>query len=75
MIRTAPFNPVSHSVGSRVKPLICCLDDFYGQHCARSFCDRSRTRVKWSVDVGLSVTSRLLDSLTKFLRAGGRVRL
>ena len=31
--------------------------------------------VKWSADFGLSVTSRLLDSLMKFLRAGRSVRL
>ena len=30
---------------------------------------------KWSADFGLSVTSRLLDSLMKFLRAGRSVRL
>ena len=42
MTQTAPVDPLSHSVGSRVKPLFCCLDDFYGQHCARNFCDWSR---------------------------------
>ena len=42
MTRTAPVDPLSHSVGSRVKPFFCCVDDFYGQHCARSFCDWSR---------------------------------
>ena len=31
--------------------------------------------VKWSADFGLAVTSRLLDSLMKFLRAGRSVRL
>ena len=31
--------------------------------------------MKWSADFGLSVTSRLLDSLMKFLRAGRSVRL
>ena len=42
MTRTAPVDPLSHSVGSHVKPLFYCLDDFCGQHCARSFCDWSR---------------------------------
>ena len=31
--------------------------------------------VKWSAHFGLSVTSQLLDSLMKFLRAGRSVRL
>ena len=39
MTRTAPVDSLSRSVISRVKPLFCCLDDFYGQHCARSVRD------------------------------------
>ena len=39
------------------------------------FATRRPECVKWSADYGLSVTSRLLDSLMKFLRAGRSVPL
>ena len=42
MTRTAPVDPLSHFVGFCAKASFCCLDDFYGQPCARSFCDWSR---------------------------------
>ena len=74
MIRTTLVDPLSHSVGSRVKPLFVAwtisMDSIVpailatGAEC-----------VRWSADFGLSVTSRLLDSLMKFLRAGISVRL
>ena len=38
--RTAPVDPLSRSVACQAS--FCCLDDFYGQDCARSFCDWSR---------------------------------
>ena len=69
MTQTAPVDILSHSVGSRVK-LLFVMDSIVpaifatGAEC-----------VEWSADFGLSVTSRLLDSLMKFLRAGRSVRL
>ena len=35
MTRTAPVDPLSHSVGSCVKPLFVALDDFYGALCTQ----------------------------------------
>ena len=46
MTRTAPVDPLSHSVGSRVKPL---------------FVSTGAESVKLSADCGLSVTCRMLD--------------
>ena len=43
MTRTTPVDPLSHSIGSRVKPLfVAWTIYFYGQHCARNFSGWSR---------------------------------
>ena len=74
MTRTAPVDPLSHSVGSRVKPLFIAWT-FSMDSIVPAVFSTGAECVKWSADFGLSVTSRLLDSLMKFLRAGRSVRL
>ena len=74
MTRTAPVDPLSHSVGSRVKPLFVAWTISMDSIVPAIFAIGAEC-VKWSTDFGLSVTSRLLDSLMKFLRAGRSVRL
>ena len=74
MTRTAPVDPLSHSVGSRVKPLFVAWTISMDSVVPAVFATGVEC-VKWSADFGLSVTSRLLDSLMKFLRAGRSVRL
>ena len=74
MTRTAPVDPLSHSVGSRVKPLFVVWTISMDSIVPAVFATGAEC-VKWSADFGLSVTSRLLYSLMKFLRAGRSVRL
>ena len=74
MTRTAPVDPLSHSVGSRVKPLFVAWTVSMDRIVPAVFATGAEC-VKWSTDFGLSVTSRLLDLLMKFLRAGRSVRL
>ena len=74
MTRTAPVDPLPHSVGSRVKPLFVAWTISTDSIVPAVFATGAEC-VKWSADLGLSVTSRLLDSLMKFLRAGRSVRL
>ena len=74
MTRTTPVDPLSHSVGSRVKPLFVAWTISMDSIVPPIFATGAEC-VKWSTDFGLSVTSRLLDSLMKFLRAGRSVRL
>ena len=74
MTRTAPVDPLSHSVGSRVKPLFVAWTISMDSIVPEVFATGAEC-AKWSADFGLSVTSRLLDSLMKFLRAGRSVRL
>ena len=71
---TAPVDPLSHSVGSRVKPLFVAWTTSMDSIVPAVFAT-GVVCLKWSADFGLSVTSRLLDSLMKFLRAGRSVRL
>ena len=74
MTRTTPVDPLSHSVGSRVKPLFVAWTISMDSIVPAIFATGAEC-VKWSADFGLSVTSRLLDSLMKFLRVGRRVGL
>ena len=74
MIRTTPVDPLSHSVGSRVKPLFVAWTISMDSIVPAIFATGAEC-VKWCADFGLSVTSRLLDSLMKFLRAGRSVQL
>ena len=74
MTRTTPVDPLSHSVSSRVKPLFVAWTISMDSIVPAIFATGAEC-VKWSADFGLSVTSRLLDSLMKFLRAGRSVRL
>ena len=74
MTRTAPVDPLSHSVISRVKPLFVAWTISEDSIVPAVFATGAEC-VKWSADFGLSVTSRLLDSLMKALRAGRSVRL
>ena len=74
MTRTAPVDPLSHSIGSRVKPLFVAWTVSMDSIVPAFFATEAEC-VKWSADFGLSVTSRLLDSLMRFLRAGRSVRL
>ena len=74
MTRTAPVDPLSHSVGSRFKPLFVAWTISMDSIVPAVFATVAEC-AKWSADFGLSVTSRLLDSLMKFLRAGRSVRL
>ena len=74
MTRTAPVDPLSHSVVSRVKPLFVAWTILMDSIVPAVFATGAKC-VKWSADFGLSVTSRLLDSLMKFLRAGRSVWL
>ena len=74
MTRTAPVDPLSHSVISRVKPLFVAWTISMDSIVPAVFATGAEC-VKWSADFGLSVTSRLLDSLVKALRAGRSVRL
>ena len=69
MTRTAPADPLSHSVGSRVKPLFLPWTISMDSIVPAVFATGAEC-VKWSADFGLSVTSRLLDSLMKSLRVG-----
>ena len=68
MTRTEPVDPLSHSVRSRVKPLFVVWTISMDSIVPAIFATGAEC-VKWSADCGLSVTSRLLDSLMKFLRA------
>ena len=72
MTRTTPVDPLSHSVSSRVKPLFLAWTISMDSIVPAIFATGAEC-VKWSADLGLSVTSRLLDSLMKFLRAGRSV--
>ena len=74
MTRTALVDPLSHSVISRVKPLFVAWTISMDRIVPAVFATGAEC-VKWSADFGLSVTSRLLDSLMKALRAGRSVRL
>ena len=69
MTRTAPVDPLSHSVVSRVKPLFVAWTISKDSIVPAVFATGAEC-VKCSADLGLSVTSRLLDSIMKFLRAG-----
>ena len=71
--RTTLVDPLSHSVGSRVKPLFVVWTISMDSIVPAIFATGAEC-VKWSTDFGLSVTSRLLDSLMKFLRAGRSAR-
>ena len=68
MTRTAPVDPLSNSVGPRVKPLFIAWTISTDSIVPAVFATGAEC-VKWSADFDLSVTSRLLDSLMKFLRA------
>ena len=74
MTRTTLVDLLSHSVGSRVKPLFVVWTISVDSIVPAIFATGAEC-VKWSADVGLSVISRLLDSLMKFLRAGRSVWL
>ena len=74
MTRTASVDPLSHSVGSRVKYLFVAWTISMDSIVPAVFATGAEC-VKWSADFGLSFTPRLLDSLMKFLRAGRSVRL
>ena len=65
---------LSHSVGSRVKPLFVVWTISMDSIVPAVFATGAEC-VRWSADFGLSVTSQLLHSLMKFLRAGRSVRL
>ena len=72
--RTAPVDPLSRSVISRVKPLSIARTISMDSIVPAVFATEAEC-VKWPADFGLSVTSLLLDSLMKSLRAGRSVRL
>ena len=74
MTPTAPVDPLSHSVISRVKPLFVAWTISMDSIVPAVFAAGAEC-VEWSADFDLSVTSRLLDSLMKALRAGKSVRL
>ena len=74
MTRKAPVDPLSHSVVSRVKPLSVAWTISTDSIVPAVFATGAEC-VKCSADFGLSVTSRLLDSLMKSLHAGRSVRL
>ena len=74
MTRTAAVDPLSRPVISRVKPLVVAWTISMDSTVPAVFATEAEC-VKWQADVGLSVTSRLLDSLMKSLRAGRSVRL
>ena len=74
MTRTTPVDPLSHSVGSRVKPLFVAWTISVDSIVPAIFATGAECG-KWSADFALCVTSRLLDSFMKFLRAGRSVRL
>ena len=61
MTRTTPVDPLSHSVGSRVKPLCLAWTISMDSIVPAIFASGAEC-VKWSADLGLPVTSRLLDS-------------
>ena len=74
MTRTTLVDPLSHSVDSRVKPLFVAWTISMDSIVPAIFATGAEC-VKWSADFCLSLTSRLLDSLMKFLRAGRSVGL
>ena len=74
MTRTTTVDPLSHSVASRVKPLFVAWTISMDRIVPAVFATGAEC-VKWSADFGLSVTSRLLDSLMKFLRGCEQSRL
>ena len=74
MTRTAPVDTLSHSVISRVKPLFVAWTISMDSIVPAVFATGAEC-VKSSADFGLSVTSRLLDSLMKALRARRSFRL
>ena len=74
MTRTTPVDPLSSPVISRVKPLFgawtTSMDSIVPAVLATG-----AEFAKWPSDLGLSVTSQLLDTLMKSLRARRNVRL
>ena len=74
MTRMAPVDPLSRCVISRVKPLFVAWTIYMDSIVPAVFANEAEC-MKWPADFGLSVTSRLLDSLLKSLRAGRSVRL
>ena len=68
MTRTAPVDPLSRSVISRVKALFVAWSISMNRIVPAVFATEAEF-VKWPTDFGLSVTSRLLKFLVKSLRA------
>ena len=77
MTRTTPVDPLSRSVisrvKSRVKPLFVAWTISVDSTLPAVFAAGPEF-VRWPADFGLSVTSRLLDSLMKSMRASRSVR-
>ena len=74
MTRTIPVDPSSVLVGSRSKPLFVAYTNSVNNVVAAVFATGAEF-VRWPSDLGLPVTSALLDSVMKSLRTGRTVRL
>ena len=69
-----PVDPSSVTVGSRSKPLFVAYTNSVNNVVAAVFATGAAF-VRWPSDLGLPVTSQLLDSVMKSLRTGRTVRL